>query len=300
MPGGKTMRRSRVSRNKTAKAKLAPKTKAAVTQIATRVINRRSETKYVANWLSPPPEGSNVPPPIAVYGDTIPGGGAPPQLYDMVPFLEQSSVTTNDYTRIGSRVTPVKHRVDLDIRFNNTITDVSKAAGLDVCSWDVTAYIWYGYVKRYKNGTDVLANKSDLLVQLLKDGQGDTEHWNGQPYDDLAIMNNEVFSGMKLKKVRMYKAFGDPNTATVAGGVTTYYPATIRKRLSLTFKPPKTLDYDEGEQIPQNYAPIMIIGYQHNDNTQASNTLYNAGTPTALNSPALIFNAKLHLWFKDM
>lgn len=289
MAGGKTMRRG-TSKRKTQKQtkSLAPKTRQAVAKIAKAVVDRAVETKYVAQLMDENP--------IAVYGDTIPGGGGIPQLWDALPTLMEG---TAEYQRTGVKVQPVKHRVDLDLRFNNTVSDISKTTTADVAAWDITAYIWYGYVKRYRNGVDVLANKTDLLQQHLEDGQGNTTQWQGSPYDDLDVVNKEVFTNLKCKQIRMYKAFGQFNDATVAGGVTEYFPMTYRKRVSLSFKPPKTLEYDEVDNIPQNYAPIIIIGYQHNDNTQASNTLFVPATPTVLNTPALIFNAKLHLWFKD-
>lgn len=259
----------------------------AVAKIAKRVVKRSAETKYVAENYSEAP--------VSLYGSTVPTGGSP-QLFTVIPAVAQGD--GESYMRDGDKISPTKHVVDLDLRFNNTITDVSGASHLDECAWDITAHVWYGYVRKYKNGVDTLANAASLLQELLDDGAGNNIPWDGSAYINLFKTNTEVFTGLKHKKIRMFRPLGQQNAASVAGGMTTYFPQTIRKSLRLAFKPPKTLLYDEADQIPQNYAPVVIIGYQHNDNTQAANT--TAGSKSVLNLPALIMGMRMHMWFKDI
>lgn len=263
---------------------LAPRTRKAMTTIATRVLNRAVETKYVA-------EPVNVHP-IDIYGDVLPAGGLP-QLFDVLPGIGEG---TAEFQRTGTKVSPTRHTVDLDLRFNQIQPDVSGATSLADCAWDITAHVWYGYAKRFNNEADVIANAALLLNQQFEDGQGNTTRWKGDPLADFTKLNTEVFS-LKHKAVRMYRPLGTQNDATIAGGVTTYFPQNMRSRMTLSFKPPKSLLYSEISLLPENYAPIVIIGYCHNDFTQAANTAL--GAPTVLNRPALqacFFN---HLWFKD-
>jgi len=259
-------------------------TRKAVAKIAKKVVNKAAETKYVGELYSSEP--------TAIYGSTVPTGGAP-QIYDVCPNVSEGSA---EYQRNGVKIVPTKHVVDLDLTFN-TNNDVSGTGQLDNCAWDVNVYVWYGYVRRYKNSVDILANGPNILANLLDTGTGATLPWSGSPYDHLKKLNTEWFQ-LKQKVVRMYRPFGQQNVATLAGGLTTYFPQTIHKTLRLSFKAPKVLQYNEASTLPENYAPVVIIGYQHNDATQASNAF--AGTPSILNSPALQMMIKQHMWFKDV
>lgn len=260
----------------------------AVAKIAKRVVRRSAETKYVAENYSEAP--------IAIYGDTLPTGGVP-QLFTVVPAVVQGD--GESFKRDGDKISPTRHVVDLDLRFNNTVADASGTGYLDDCSWDITAHVWYGYVRKYKNAADTMTNATSLLGELLDDGAGNNIPWDGSAYINLFKTNTEVFTGLKHRQIRMFRPLGQQNAATLAGGLSTYFPQTIRKSLRLAFKPPKTLIYDEADGVPQNYAPVVIIGYQHNDNTQASNITHSPPT-TALNGPALIMAMRMHMWFKDI
>lgn len=253
-------------------------------KIAKKVMNRIVETKYVGEPVSVHP--------IDIYGDVLPAGGLP-QLYDVLPSVGEGVA---EFQRNGTKISPTRHIVDLDLRFNQQQAEVSGATALADCAWDITAHVWYGYAKRYRNGVDVLANAALLLAQQFEDGQGNTTRWKGDPLAEFTKLNSEVYT-LKHKAVRMYRPLGTQNDATIAGGVTTYFPQHIRSKLRLSFKPPKSLLYSETTNLPENYAPIVIIGYCHNDFTQAANTAI--GAPTLLNRPALQACFFSHLWFKD-
>lgn len=254
-------------------------------KIAKSVMKRQIETKYVAEEVFP--EG-----PVQIWAATSPLGGTP-QLFDVCPAVQEG---TGEYQRNGVKINPTSHVVDVELAFNRLRQDITGGDSLDTCSWDITAHVWYGYAKRYRNTVDVINNAPALLGQMLEDGQGNTFSWDGSPAVDFNKINSEVFQ-LKHKSVRLYRPFGQQNRATLGGGSTTFFPQKISARMRLAFKPPKTLQYDELQGVPQNYAPIMIVAYRHNDYTQGANIAADA--PNVLNKPALMLDAKAHMYFKD-
>lgn len=259
-----------------------------------RMLNRQGEVKYVAGFATPGENGAPVP----IYGDVWPQGtgGGPNgnvQLYTVPPSLSEG---VDDYQRIGTKINVAKVCADLDVKFN---TNPAISGIIDQASWDVTCHVWYGFVKRYKNEADILGNQAAIVDAMLDDGEGNLFRWLGGPHDQMYRLNNNYVT-LQHKKFRMYRPLGTQNDGTVAGGVTTYFPQTIAKRMRLTFKHPKVLRYNEGTSFPQNYCPIIIIGYQHNDDSQASNTYVVGGTyllPTQV--PALEAVIRTHMWYRD-
>lgn len=275
--------KSRASRP--TRPRLPRKTTKAVAKIAKTVMMKNSETKYVTEYWGESPQ--------YIYGSTFPAGGTP-QLFDCLPALGQG---TNSCTRVGERVTPRAVVADLDFTFNNNVA-VPGVSGADVASWDITVHVWYGYARRVKSNGLVLAQSSVLVNQLFEDGDGTSSGFTGDPYDILKKVNTDVLS-LKHKKFRMFRPYGIQNQATTVAGAGTFFPQIIKKRCKLTFKPPKQLLYDEQQVYPDNYAPFCIIGYEHNDNTQSSNTIYVPGSPTVLNVPAIQVQGLNKLWYKD-
>lgn len=255
-------------------------------KIAERVFKKKTETNYVAEDVFP--EG-----PIQIWAATSPAGGPTPQIFDVMSALQEG---VGEFQRKGVKVSPTRHTVDVKLAFNNLRQDITGTGTLDNCAWDITAHVWYGYVRRYKNVVDVTNNAAALMGQMLEDGQGNTLPWDGSAAIDQFKLNTEVFQ-FKHKAVRMFRPFGSQNVATLAGGQTTYFPQKLQANLKLSFKPPKSLVYDELQGVPQNYAPVIVVAYKHNDYTQGANVY--ADGPNLLNKPALMMTARSHLYFKD-
>lgn len=271
---------------------LAPRARKAVTAIAKRVFNRKTETKYAS---SNTPEYTYQ----AVYGSTTPTGGIP-QIFGCLP---QVPVGTDEssYTRSGNKLNPTRHVTDLRFVFNDDPILLSGGNPFPAAQagWDITIHVWYGFAKRYKQLNDaVIVNGLTLLQEHLQDGQGNEFPWSGQLLAELQDVNKEVFN-LKHKTLRMYKNAGLAN----AGDVTSpslSTPMSEAKRMRLTWKAPKTLTYgDETKILPENYAPIMIVGYCHNDATQAS-FVANAGATANLDYIPAIKMCKVDkLYYKD-
>lgn len=283
-PAARRPRRAPV-RSRVAVSKSVPKrAKKAMTRIANSVFSRRTETKYVSQFISTEP--------VDIYGATTPANGLP-QLYDCLPGV---SIGDDEFERNGVKIQPTKHVVDLDLRFNESKLSAIPAIKMASAAWDIQVHVWYGYARRFRAVSEVLANAPTILSQQLEDGQGNVLPWTGTPYDDMYRINGETLV-LKHKTFRMYRPSGSQNTADSTQQ--TYFPQVIRKRLSLSFKPPKTLLFNDNVDIPDNYAPFLIIGYCHNDGTNASAAQYVPQTPLVSNTPALQMQMRSHLWFKD-
>lgn len=267
---------------------LAPTTRAQVAQIARKVAGPMIETKYRAEDLYDGEGG-----PIMIYGSVVPTGSQT-QLFNALPTLANGDL---GFQRDGQKVLPVKHTLELDFTFNNQIQAIG-GGGVDACAWDLTVHVWYGYAKRYKSWADIATNTSALANEMFELGNGNSGVFGGGPFDILKKVNADVLT-LKRKSFRMYRPLGSQNQATLAGGLTTYYPQTIKKHITLKFGKRSSLLYDESNPYPENYAPFVIIGYEHNDATNAANTVYNPAAPTIANTPAIQVYGVRKLWFKD-
>ena len=194
------------------------------------------------------------------------------------------------------KIEPTKHCSDLQFCFSPEllISSGGPATRIDSVAWDVTVHVWYGYVRRYKSMDDVNGNKI-FIAQNLFEIDGSTQTRFSGKMGDLMNERNSEFGALKHKSFRMFKDQGNANTLT-----SEYFPTVTQKRLRLWFKPPKSLKYaDDTSFYPENYAPFILVGYCHNDNTQASNS-NNAGPTTNIAQlPAVQMLQVNKVWFKD-
>lgn len=281
--GRKTTGRSKSTR---AVKSLAPRARKAVATIAKRVMNRAVETKYIA-------ENQDG---IAIYGDTLPGGGIA-QVYTCVPDITQGDTS---FDRQGLKLNPKRHTTQLQFTFNEDPQILSGGVGVPAAQagWDVTVHVWYGFAKRYKNVVDIQANAAAILAEMLDTGNGGQSRFTGLMSDELFEVNKE-FLTLRHKKVRLFKNAGRANILDVTAPALTT-PNIERASMSLSWKAPKTLLYkDEVAVIPENYAPFIIVGYVHNDGTQASDQANTGPTNNPLQVSAIKMVRTDKVWFKD-
>jgi len=280
---------STARRRKPARA-LAPKARKAVAKIAKSVLNRQVETQYVCDN----PELTYS----AIYGDTVPSGGVA-QVYPCLPVVSQTDADTS-YGRRGIKISPKKLRTDLRFVFGDEplIQGGANSGRVDAAAWDITVHIWYGYVKRYKVSSDITANAQFIADNLLETNGGTMQRFSGRLSDELFEKNKE-FASVKHKQFRMFKNAGLPNILDTTIPAQNF-PVQDAHRVSLSFTPPKALLYaDETSTYPENYAPFMVVGYCHNDGTQAANASNAGPTTNPVQVPAIQMLQVNKLWFKD-
>lgn len=267
-------------------SKLSKPATRAVAKIAKAVMKRSTETQYICdnhslNW-------------DAVYGDTVPSSGGSTQIWTCLPQIVEAG-GEESYGRRGVTIQPVKHTTDLQFAFaTEALIPGEPPTRLDSVAWDVSVHIWYGYVRRYKSCDDVNGNKPFIANNLFEiDGSNQTR-FSGRLVD-LMFERNKEFAGLKHKTFRMFKDAGNANTLSSFD-----FPAVTQKKIRLNFKAPKTLKYaDDTSFYPENYAPFVIIGYCHNDMTQASNVNNPGPTTNIAQLPALTVCRVNKVWFKD-
>jgi len=285
---GSTSRKApRRSKSTRAVKSLAPRARKAVATIAKTVMRKQTETQYIVdnpelNWT-------------AIYGDTYPTGGAT-QIFACLPQIVQTDDPTSSGRR-GIKIQPTKHTTDLQFVFSDEPLYGASAPGarLDSLAWDVTVHVWYGFIKRYKSTDDVNANKVFIANNLFEIDGANQTRFSGR-IEDLMNERNTDFGTLKHKSFRMMKSSGNANTGTGEQ----YEPALTQRKLRLPWKAPQSLKYaDETSFYPENYAPFILVGYHHNDGTQASNS-NNAGETTNIAQlPAIKMLQVNKVWFKD-
>lgn len=252
--------------------------------VVNRILNRKSETKYVTNVTNSAGTPYNA---VTQFNSAVQGTH---QFVNALPPMEQST-DGDSFQRIGDSVVPTKLVNDIWIDFVPTSPYFSATNPADL-----TVYIFYGYCKKYKNWNDVDTNSSALADQLLQLGTKDpvtgSEHkpFVGLHRDTTLLLNQDIFS-LKKKVIRMFKSPGVSNGA--AGGGIISQPSKIHAHVKLDFSKmlPAKLKYEEStDTTPSNFAPFWCIAYTYNDQT----------VPDTGSSGILEYVYTSHLHFKDM
>lgn len=239
--------------------------------IVNRILNRKTETRFLAqpityttgspasvNWMNdiPPVSAWNLALPAQVQGD-------------------------DKQNRIADTISPVDHRVKLKVRFapqNLANPDQPTNPVQASLPFDVTIYVFYGYIKSlktYQGSTGTSANSlvvsgsteaTTALTRLLDLGNGAFSQFTGD--SALAQYPLSEYVKMKVKKIRLHKPAGWVNTQ--GGALITTPEASSdgihQKEVTLKFKAPPKLKYpNSSDNYPDNYAPVFGVGYVFND-----------------------------------
>jgi len=259
--------------------------KAGLVPLIKKVVNNQVETKYSATV----PDGW-----LQIYADTAPTA-APVQMWSGLADVMEGVA---EYKRTGVKIRPVKCCADLMFAFNQQSGDLTGNLPSGD-AWDLTVHIWYGYVRKFKQQAGIDADITNVIANLLENGNGVTQRFQGRQSDLLNEVNKEYFN-VKHTSFRMCKQAGNANLATSVGGaaVDQAQPETTLVTKRLSFTPPASLMYNETNVFPENYAPMFIVGYAHNDGTQGANARASP-VGSYLNVPAIQMTYASKLWFKD-
>jgi len=216
-----------------------------------------------------------------------------------------------DLTRIGDKIEPVGHQVKMTLRIApGYLMGPPVTYNAQQVPLDVTAYIFYGYVKSLKTyqggAASSLAGNSVCVTgqneaarayqRLLNNGDDTFSAFNGDPA--LAQLPLSDYVNMRVAKLHYRQGYGWINTASGLVGDNTPVPNTdsqntLSKQIILQYKPPAKLAYKTSTDIyPENYAPVFAVGYVYND--ALGFTAIPAGNPGALE-----YVAQAQMWFKD-
>lgn len=294
-----------------------------------RVLSRKTETKQIGQWVTLP-SGSPLPTGISpftgpAWQNVLQSLGPSGNFQIALPAIVQAGITTgvsaSDITRIGDRIEPVSHRVKMTIRLApGYVSNSQEVSGPGLAGFtnvaqqvplDVTAYIFYGYVKSLKtyqgtgaaaptlvNGAVCVTAQNEATRaynNLLDNGDLTFATFNGDPTRAQLPLSSYV--GMKVKKVHFRQGGGWINTAVGLSGQTpianTAADNTLTRQLTLKFKPPSKLLYKNAADVyPENYAPVFAVGYVYND------AMGFVSVPGA-NPGAIEYVAQAQMYFKD-
>lgn len=289
-----------------------PQVKATILDVVNRMLNRKTETKFIGQWITTNAVQTGVSPfPGAYFQNvvqTLGAGGAGGGAQYWSPALPAMVQGITDINRIGDRIEPTSLKVKLNLRLaQQLITSDPNVFGAQARPLDVTAYIFYGFVKSMKTyQNSVTLQDSRLAVsgqseantamsRLLDDGDTTFSTFDGS--QQFAQFPLSHYVQMKVKKVHLRQASGWINTNVNNGSASpcTDSQNTIRREVTLPFKLPSKLEYGATTSTyPDNYAPVFAVGYVYND----------AGASTNQASPvfgqgAIEYTAFSSLYFKD-
>lgn len=260
-----------------------------------RVINRVSETKYVANQYasgaSTGPGGQGINNLTMPY--TVNANLATVNQY--LPAIPAVTLGDDDWQRDGSVVQPVGLRSKLNFYFQQPLDASGQIISTNPGQFIVKVFYGVGRKQKIWGPTETpIVSAGDLLEK----GDGTTQGANGNLNELMYPINKKAYNA-KCKTFIMGKTEGvltsNSGAAAQVGGYSTSAGKSF-KSITLKFSPPKKLQYeDENAVFPNNYAPwYAVLAYPVNQ----YNTTYT-NTPGARSIPITMV-AEQQMWYKDM
>lgn len=236
------------------------------------VVNRMSDTKFVAQSIQRPDGGST----LNNYTGFSSAINTVNEIYACIPQVAVGDRTTS-FTRMGDHISPKRCLIDLNICATayNAVGSVDKMVHVFV----LTAKS----VKSLDNYTAI------PITQLLDIGNGTNGPFNGTSMSQTLPVNTQDFTVLHHKSFRMTKGMGKQNTSVQTDATIT--PSAAFRRLRLNIKLPQKLTYsDDSTLYPVNAAPFLVIGYTSCDSAGDS-------APTAVDT---YVEGRCQMWYKDL
>jgi len=189
---------------------------------------------------------------------------------DIISICPVPVLGTNDFQRIGSKITPKYLRVSGVISCVYTDMGVNHPIMARVIAFK------QNNVKSYASSASV------SVANLLRGINGLSQGYNGDPLSDLLPLNDELFTRIYDRKFKLSRMRS--NLLAVEGSDMN----VSQVRFSFKVKCPKTLKFDDTSAFYNNFAPFMGIGYCYED-----------GTPADLLATPVQVSSIAHLKFED-
>lgn len=201
-------------------------------------------------------------------------GGGDTNFYSVIPAMVQG---TESYQRIGTRITPSKFLVNVQLDFD-------PAFALNFDGW---VRIYFVTHKTYKSQDDL---ETIPAGQFLDDGNGTEQDWNRDNPSTSAMLpvKNEYWTVLKQKTFRMSK-----NVAATSGSATNTYATNVGHSSHLhTFKLKcPRLIYNDSKDLQEasNHAIFMGVVYWASDSFKTTN----------VTDDVIRITARSHMYYKD-
>lgn len=228
------------------------KTQAAVTTMVKRAIHKEIENKRVG---------------LQVVNDTFNStiaGDAYSLLPPIAPESSASSGASTGNLRSGDKVRP------RSLIIRGTVQWDGEYSAHNYCP-PATCRLMILTQKNIKVGSTSPMTTPDL-AHLLKDNVGTdvARAYGGNPWDNFAPINTELFKVYMDKKIKMLP-FYTPNVGGIGFSAGTQRTYSFVKKI----KCPATLSYDDGNgNFANNFAPFLVFGGTFDDGTAPATLTY--------------------------
>lgn len=233
-----------------------PKPAKAFARKVLSIVNRKKETKYLA-------ENIVFPSAAIAYSQATPGN-----LQRLVPRMAQG---VEDHQRIGDVVQPVRARSFFHYYINSTNQTVDMTINLLVLA-----------VKGASTAAAVAAIPNDLLLKVGDGTNTDPTIANQQAMLTLVNhypVNTDQYRVLKKVSFRLAKGAGNLNAAPggqEAGQIANLTPS---KSITYSWKPPVLQYNTAADTLPANHYPVYITWGTNNDATNpATQVVYSVRT----------------------
>lgn len=246
-----------------------------LTNQITRVLNRKTETKYVACHMRNSSGGVD----LGTYVGFNNAIGGTSEQYSVLPNVKQGA---GDNQRLGDKIKPTKIRVQASFALP------SNAINSQI-SRDIIVDVFFLTAKAVKDAYNYSAVP---ITELLNLGDGTTQAYDGTEVVSMLPVMSDYFTVLKKYSFRLQKGAGDLNGITpTAGGIMSPTPKSFHK---ISFTLPKkscpTLKYGvDTREDPSNFYPFMVVGCRFADSTSTNTT----------GIPLVWCTALTDMWFKD-
>jgi len=248
------------------RARAYVKEKTAQVKLIKSVIAAENETKFCAVTVRYGAHNSEI-----TQTDMIP----------CLPKLVQDQGEGNAYERLSTKISPRKLSLHCQVGWGPNLTR----------SGAITVYWFVLTSKSYKSMTGVLANAN--MQRLLRTGDSNQYGpFSGSPDTAMLPVNNTDFNVIKRGSFNLSKNTGVVQDITTAGNQPVAGP--LMKKWVVNIPCPSKLIYEQDnnsprvEYYPNNFAPFVVFGYTHQDQT----------IPDYTNQDIWV-TAKSQIWYDD-
>jgi len=233
------------------------------------IIRRGQETKFILY----PPTNFNTSGNLSSFTAFTSGITSTNEVYALIPRISQGE---DDYQRIGNVIQPVSLTTKVNVAlFTNQ-------------SMSVYADIFFCTSKNVKD----VENTNDVPTgELLNNGNGGNQAYDGASYTAMLPVNRTEFTLIAHKRIKLQTCAGDPNTALSGGS-----PASTSVNPQHTFSfsqkiplPQRLLYEAAAKTSPTNAFPFMMVGFCGAD----------ANGNTAPTTARIQVQAQSHMYYKD-